>query len=124
MPRAINTSKKHNRRKKVLRAAKGYWGRRSTAYKAAKEAVDHALQYAYRDRRVRKRHFRGVWIARLSAACRANEITYSRFMQGLKIADVRLNRKALSNLAIEDPQAFQAVVAQAKKALESGAAVG
>lgn len=123
MPRAINTSKKHNRRKKVLRQAKGYWGRRRTAYKAAREAVDHALQYAYRDRRVRKRHFRTLWIARLSAACRAHEITYSRFVQGLKIADVRLNRKALSNMAIEDPKAFEAVVVEAKRALESGAAV-
>jgi large subunit ribosomal protein L20 len=119
MPRAVDGTRRHDRRKKILKEAKGYWGRRSTNFRAAKDAVAKAGQYAYRDRRRRKRDFRRLWIARISAACRGEGITYSRFMNGLLKADIRLNRKALSNMAIEDPKAFGAVVAEAKKALES-----
>ena len=117
MARAIDGTKRLKRRKKILKQAKGYWGRRSKLYKPAKEAVTHALRYAYRDRRQRKRDFRALWIARISAACRAQDITYSRFMHGLKLAGVGLNRKALSNMAIEDPAAFTSLVDTAKQSL-------
>ena len=119
MARAIDGTKRLKRRKKILKQAKGYWGRRSKLYKPAKEAVTHALRYAYRDRRRRKRDFRSLWIARISAACRSQEINYSRFMHGLKLAGVELNRKTLSNMAIEDPDAFSALVETAKQSLAS-----
>jgi len=117
MPRAVDGTRRKNRRKKILKSAKGYFGRRSTNFRAAKDAVTKAGQYAYRDRRRKKRDFRRLWIARISAACRAEDISYSRFINGLKKAGIELNRKALSNLAIEDKEAFSAVVAKAKKAL-------
>ncbi|MDA3937697.1 MAG: 50S ribosomal protein L20 [Spirochaetia bacterium] len=117
MPRAVDGTRRKNRRKKILKSAKGYFGRRSTNIRAAKDAVTKAGQYAYRDRRRKKRDFRRLWITRISAACRAEDITYSRFINGLKKAEIDLNRKALSNLAIEDKEAFSAVVAKAKKAL-------
>ncbi len=117
MPRAVDGTRRKNRRKKILKSAKGYFGRRSTNFRAAKDAVVKAGQYAYRDRRRKKRDFRRLWITRISAACRAEDITYSRFINGLKKADIELNRKALSNLAIEDKEAFSVVVAKAKKAL-------
>jgi large subunit ribosomal protein L20 len=117
MPRAVDGSKRKNRRKKILKQAKGYWGRRSKLFKTAKDAVRKAGQYAYRDRKARKREFRRLWIARISAAVREEDMTYSRFINGLTKAGVEINRKALSNLAIEDRDAFRAVVAEAKKAL-------
>ena len=118
MARATDGTKRLRRRKKILKQAKGYWGRRSKLFKPAKEAVNRALVYAYRDRRRKKREFRALWIARISAGCRAEGLTYSRFMHGLKLAGIEVNRKALSNMAIEDPTAFSAIVARAKTHLK------
>jgi large subunit ribosomal protein L20 len=105
-----------------MKLAKGYWGGRSRLFKTAKEAVMKALASSYRDRRRRKGEFRRLWITRISAAVRQEGITYSQFIHGLILADVHLNRKALSNMAIEDPTAFKAVVARAKEALAADAA--
>lgn len=117
MPRAVDGTRHKDRRKKILKLAKGYWGRRSKLYRTAKDAVAKSLSYAYRDRKVKKREFRSLWITRISAGCRAEGISYSRFMNGLKRADVKMNRKVLSNLAIEDRDAFRALVEKAKSAL-------
>lgn len=117
MPRAVDGTKRHDRRKKVLKATKGFWGRRKSNIRVAKDALKKAGQYAYRDRKVRKREFRHLWIARISAAVRAEGINYSQFINGLNKAGIEINRKALSNLAIEDPKAFSAVIEAAKKAL-------
>ena len=119
MPRAVDGTRRKDRRKKILGQAKGYWGKRSKLFRTAKDQVMKSLTYAYRDRRNRKRDFRSLWIARISAACRAEGLTYSRFMNGLLRANITLNRKALSNLAIEDPQAFKTLVAKAREALEA-----
>jgi len=119
MPRAIDGSKRKNHRKKILKLAKGFWGRRSTNYKAAKDAVTKALSYAYRDRRDRKGDFRKLWIIRINAACREEGMSYSRFIAGLNKAEIAINRKALAHLAMEDAQAFKAIVAKAKVALEA-----
>ena len=116
MPRAVDGTRHKNRRKKILKQAKGYWGARSKLYRPAKDAVAKALTYAYRDRKTKKRDFRALWIARISAACRARGMTYSRFINGLKVLDIRLNRKALSNMAIEDPSAFGALVDKVSEA--------
>ena len=124
MSRVIGGPKRKNHRKKILKLAKGYWGRRHSNFKAAKDAVTKALFYAYRDRKNRKRDFRRIWIIRINAACRAEGITYSRFIQGLTKAGIEINRKALAYLAVEDPNAFKAVTAKAKAALvtvQSGA---
>ena len=115
MARAVDGTKHKTRRKKILKQAKGYWGRRSKLYRTAKDAVTKAGQYAYRDRKVRKREMRALWIARISAFCRQNGMTYSRFMENLKKLDIRINRKALSNMAIEDPGAFTAILEKAKE---------
>ena len=117
MPRAIDGTRRKNRRKKILAEAKGYRGRRGKLFRTAKDAVTKAGEYAYRDRRRKKRDFRRLWITRISAACRADGLTYSRFIEGLRKADVQLNRKALSNLAIEDPDAFKELVELAKKSV-------
>ena len=117
MARAKDGSKRKNHRKKILKLAKGYWGRRSTNYKAAKDAVAKSLSYAYRDRRDRKGDFRRLWIIRINAACRAEGLSYSRLVDGLNKAGITINRKVLANMAIEDTGAFKAVVAQAKAAL-------
>ena len=117
MPRAIDGSRRKERRKKILKQAKGFWGRRSTNFKAAKDAVTKSMFYSYRDRRNRKRDFRKLWIIRINAACREEGLSYSRFIAGLNKAGVIINRKALAHLAMEDTQAFKAVVAQAKTAL-------
>lgn len=117
MPRAVDGTRRKDRRKKVLKLAKGYWGRRKNCVRTAKDAVAKAGKYAYRDRKVRKREFRRLWITRISAAVRAEGMNYSRFINGLKKAEIALDRKALSNLAIEDPKAFSAIVAEAKKAI-------
>ncbi|MDX1532355.1 MAG: 50S ribosomal protein L20 [Rhodothermales bacterium] len=116
MPRARNTVASRRRRKKVLQLAKGYWGRRSNVYTVAKHSVEKALQYQYRDRRQRKRHFRRLWIARINAAARQNGTTYSRLIAGLRKADVPLNRKVLADLAIHDAEAFTKVVERAQAA--------
>ncbi len=117
MPRAIDGTKRKDRRKKILDQAKGYFGRRSTNNRVAKDAVAKAGQYAYRGRKEKKRDFRKLWIARISAAARQEGLNYSQFMHGLKLANIDLNRKAISNMAIEDKVAFKALCDQAKKAL-------
>jgi large subunit ribosomal protein L20 len=117
MARAVDGSKRKNHRKKILKLAKGYWGRRHSNYKVAKDAVTKGLFYAYRDRRDRKADFRRLWIIRINAACRAEGLSYSRLVDGLSKAGISINRKALANMAIEDESAFKAVVAQAKAAL-------
>ncbi len=116
MPRAVDGTRRSERRKKILKQAKGYWGRRSTNFRAAKDAVAKAGLYSYRDRKKKKRDFRRLWITRISAACKSNDINYSTFMHGLSKAGIELNRKALSNMAIEDPAAFTALVSKSKEA--------
>ena len=110
----------HARHKKVLNLAKGYRGRSSTAYRIAIERVEKGLQYAYRDRRNRKRDFRGLWIQRINAGAREHGLTYSQFMHGIKLAGLDLDRKVLSDLAIREPEAFQAIAATARSALGAG----
>ena len=112
----------HARHKKTLQDAKGYRGRRKNTIRVAKQAVDRAGQYAYRDRRVRKRNFRALWIQRINAAARGHGLTYGRFMHGLKLAGVELDRKVLADFAVHEADAFGALVDQAKKALETQAA--
>lgn len=107
----------HRRHKKVLKQAKGYYGARSRVYRVATQAVTKAGQYAYRDRKVKKRTFRQLWIARINAQARAEGITYSQFIAGLKKAGIELDRRVLSDLAIHDKAAFGAIVNQAKAAL-------
>jgi large subunit ribosomal protein L20 len=117
MSRAIDGSKRKNHRKKILKQAKGYWGRRSTNFKTAKDAVAKAQSYAYRDRRDRKGDFRRIWIIRINAACREQGLSYSRLISGLAKAGIIIDRKALAWLASEDNAAFKEVVAKAKAAL-------
>ena len=105
---------RHRRRKKMLKKAKGYWGGRHALFKSAKETVTRAEAYATRDRRNRKREMRRLWITRISAACRSRDIAYSRFMHGLAKANVELNRKELSELAIRNPEAFDQLVEMAR----------
>ena len=109
----------HARHKKVLDAAKGYYGRRSTTFKTAKQAVDKANQYATRDRKNRKRQFRALWIQRINAAVRSHDeaLTYSRFINGLSLAGIEVDRKVLADLAVNEPDAFGAIVKQAQDAL-------
>ena len=109
--RAVS-SKKH--RRATLDRAKGYYGNKSRSYKSANEQVMHSLQYAFRDRRARKGEFRKLWIQRINAACRLNGISYSRFISGLKAADIEVDRKVLADLAVSDPTAFTALVEAAK----------
>lgn len=113
MPRARNLVASRRRRRKILKLAKGNWGRRGNVYTVAKNTVEKGLQYAYRDRRARKRQFRRLWIARINAAARLNGSTYSRLISALKKADIPLNRKVLADLAVNDKAAFTAVVEQA-----------
>lgn len=119
MSRAIDGTKRKNRRNKFLKLAKGFRGDRKSNYKPAKDAVTKALSHAYVDRRDRKHEFRTLWIARINAAVREEGLTYSQFINGINKAGIKLNRKALSNMAIEDPNAFKAVVEAAKKALKA-----
>ena len=109
-----NVSK--NRRRKVLKQAKGYFGSKHRLYKTAKEQLMHSGQYAFRDRKQKKRDFRKLWITRINAACRLNDISYSRFIEGLTKAGVEINRKMLSEIAINDPKAFAQIVETAKNA--------
>ncbi len=108
------------RRRKVLKEAKGYFGSKHRLYKTAQEQVFHSGAYAYRDRKQKKRDFRKLWITRINAACRENDISYSKFMNGLSIAGVEVNRKMLSELAIDNPNAFKELVSLSKDALKSG----
>ncbi|MGN0729159.1 50S ribosomal protein L20 [Treponema sp.] len=119
MSRAIDGTKRKNRRAKILKLAKGFKGDRKSNYKAAKDAVVKALDHSYIGRKLKKRDYRSLWIARINAAVRAEGMTYSRFINGLLKAGVTLNRKALSNMAIEDPVAFKAVVEVAKNAVKA-----
>ena len=119
MSRAIDGTKRKNRRIKILKLAKGFRGDRKSNYKAAKDAVVKALCHAYVDRRDRKGNFRALWIARINAAVRDEGLSYSRFIDGCTKAGVALNRKVLANMAIEDPAAFKAVVDIAKNALKA-----
>ncbi|MEM0897064.1 MAG: 50S ribosomal protein L20 [Verrucomicrobiota bacterium] len=121
MPRATNAPASRKRRKRVLAKAKGYRGFRSKNFRYAKDAVRKAMQYNYRDRKVRKRTFRRLWVQRINAACRERGLTYSRFIEGLNAVGVELDRKVLSDLAVTDPTAFDEIVAQAKSALEQKA---
>ena len=107
----------HARHKKVIKAAEGYYGRRKNTIRIAKQAVEKAAQYAYRDRRVRKRNFRSLWIQRIKAAVREHGLTYGRFIDGLSKAEISVDRKVLSDLAITQPEAFGMLVAKAKAAL-------
>lgn len=112
--RSVHAKKK---RRTTLERAKGYYGNKSRSYRAANEQVMHSLQYAYRDRRARKGEFRRLWIQRINAACRANDISYSRFIAGLRTAGVDVDRKVLADLAVSDPDAFGALVVVARDAL-------
>ena len=107
----------HARHKKVIKAAKGYYGRRSTNYRSAVQAVEKAGQYAYRDRKAKKRNFRALWIQRINAAVRSHGLTYGRFIDGLSRAEVAVDRKVLADLAVHEPAAFAALVEKAKGAL-------
>jgi len=122
MARATNSAASRKRRKKVLKYAKGYFGSKSKLFRYAKEAVQHAWQYAYRDRKKKKGEWRSLWIIRLNAACRAADMSYSRFVEGLKAAGIELDRKVLADIAVNDEIAFKALVQQAKDALKAKAA--
>jgi large subunit ribosomal protein L20 len=122
MPRATNSPASRKRRKRVLLRAKGFRGFRSKLFRYAKDAVRKAQTYEYRDRKRRKGQFRRLWTQRINAACRAEDITYSRFIEGLKAAGIETDRKILADLAVTDAAAFSAIIAQAKKALEAKAA--
>ena len=119
MPRTTGGTTTHARHKKIIKAAKGYYGRRSTNFKTATQAVDKANQYATRDRKNRKRNFRALWIQRINAAVRAHDeaLTYSRFINGLSLAGIEVDRKVLADLAVNEPDAFGAIVSKAKAAL-------
>ena len=108
----------HAKHKKVLKAAKGFYGRRKNTIRIAKQAVEKSLQYAYRDRKNRKRNFRALWVQRINAATREHGLTYGRFIDGLNKAGIEIDRKVLSDMAIHEPQAFAALVVKAKTALE------
>jgi len=109
-------SNRKDRRKKILRLAEGYWGGKSRLHRTAKIQVEKSLQYAYRDRKQRKRHFRSLWITRINAAARLNGMSYSNFISGLKNAGCELDRKVLADLAVHEPEAFTQLVELAKKA--------
>ena len=121
MPRATNAPASRKRRKRWLKKAKGFRGARSKLYRYAKDAVFKAQSWAYRDRKNRKRNFRRLWIQRISAASRECGLTYSRFTEGLKAAEIELDRKVLADIAVHDAEAFAAIVEQAKAALEQKA---
>jgi large subunit ribosomal protein L20 len=115
MPRSRNLVASRRRRRKILNQAKGYWGRRKNVYTVAKNAVEKGLLYQYRDRKVRKRNFRRLWITRINAAARLNGTTYSRLINGLKQHEIEINRKMLADIAVTDPEAFSEIVKQANK---------
>lgn len=119
MTRVKNGVATKARHKKILKQAKGYWGSKHRLYKTAKEQLMHSGKYAFRDRKQKKRDFRKLWITRINAACRENEISYSRFIEGLNYAGIEINRKMASEIAINDPKAFTEMVNVAKKALEA-----
>lgn len=122
MPKTRNAPASRARRRKVLSKAKGFWGNKSRLYRYAKDAVERGEKFAYRDRRKKKTTFRQLWIVRINIVCRANGINYSRFMRGLNLAEVELDRKQLSELAVNDLPAFEQLIETSKKALEKKAA--
>ena len=113
MPRSTNLVASRDRRRKIIKQAKGYWGKRKNVYKFAKNAVEKGMLYQYRDRKVRKREFRKLWITRINAAARQNGTTYSRLMGALGKKDIEINRKVLADLAVNDPDTFTAIVEEA-----------
>ena len=117
MPRAKRGNKRLEKRKKILALARGYRGTKSKLYRSAKESVERALNFAYTGRKLKKRDFRKLWIVRINAACRINEMKYSQFIHGLNLAGIELDRKVLADMAVKQPDAFAAVVTQAKNAL-------
>ena len=121
MARVKRSVAARKKRRKVLEQAKGYYGRKSTHYRYAKEQVEHSLVYAHRDRRNKKRTLRSLWIVRINAAARANDLSYNQFMNGLRKAGIELDRKSLADLAVADPGAFAVVAEQAKAALGADA---
>ena len=121
MPRVKRAVHARKKRAKVLEQAKGYYGRKKSSYRFAKEQVEHSLKHAYRDRRARKRTFRSLWIVRINAAARANGLSYNRFMAGVRLAGLQLDRKSLADLAVADPAAFAVIAEQAKSALDGQA---
>ncbi len=121
MPRVKRGTKRRANRKKTLALAKGFFLTKSKLHRAAQEAVEKSLRYGYKGRRLKKRDFRSLWIVRIGAACRAADISYSRFMSGLKKANIELNRKVLADMAATDAAAFSALIHQAKSALDTAA---
>jgi len=119
MPRVTRGKRRAQRRKKILKQTKGYYGTKSRSHRIAKQAIDRSLSFAYRDRRQRKRNFRSLWIVRINAAARLNGLSYSRLVEGLRKADCQINRKMLAEIAVRDPKAFAAVAETAKSALDS-----
>jgi large subunit ribosomal protein L20 len=119
MPRVKRSVHAQKKRRKVLEQAKGYWGFNNSHYRYAKEQVDRSLVYAYRDRKVKKRTFRRLWITRINAAARMHGLSYNQFVNGCSKAGIELDRKVLADLAVSDPAAFGAIAAQAKAALEA-----
>ncbi len=119
MPRAKRGNKRLEKRKKILKLAKGYRGTKSKLYRSAKESVERGLNFAYTGRKLKKRDFRSLWIVRIGAAARLNGLNYSQFMHGLKLASIELDRKVLADLAAHQPDAFKEVAVQAKTALEN-----
>lgn len=114
MARVTSAVARHRKKKRYFKAARGYWGARSKLWRIAKNAVERGWAYSYRDRKQRKRDFRRLWITRINAAARQHDLSYSRFMNGLKQAGIEVNRKVLADLAVRDPQAFSALVQQAR----------
>ncbi|GGF76325.1 50S ribosomal protein L20 [Wenyingzhuangia marina] len=114
MPRSVNSVASRNRRKKILKQAKGYFGRRKNVYTVAKNAVEKAMAYSYRDRKNKKRSFRGLWITRINAGARIHGLSYSQFMGKVKANNIELNRKVLADLAMNNPEAFKAIVEKVK----------
>lgn len=114
MARATSAVARHRKKKRYLKAARGYWGARSKLWRIAKNAVERGWVYSYRDRKQRKRDFRRLWITRINAAARQHDLSYSRLMNGLKLAGIEINRKVLADLAVRDPEAFSALVQQAR----------
>lgn len=114
MPRSVNSVASRRRRKKIMKQSKGYFGARKNVWTVAKNAVDRAMQYAYRDRKTKKRNFRSLWIMRINAAARLHGMSYSKFMGQLKANDIELNRKVLADLAMNHPDAFKAIVDKVK----------
>jgi len=119
MPRAKRGNKRLERRKKILKLAKGYRGTKSKLYRSAKESVERGLNFAYTGRKLKKRDFRSLWIVRIGAAARLNDLNYSQFMHGLKLAGIELDRKILADLAANEPAAFAELATQAKTSLEN-----